>query len=136
MRVILDTNVLVSAILSPGGNAALLLKRWLDGRFDLLTSSKQLAELKSTLRKPSIALRVKPHDAGKLVNLLRKLTLQIENLPVVHRSSDPDDDFLLALAEAGNADFLVTGDKADLLVLKRHVGTRIVSVAQFIKLLQ
>src|ERR1700761_4184355 len=134
MRVILDTNVFVSAILSPGGNADVLMQRWLDGRFVLVSSPKQLAELKSTLKKPSIAVRVKPHDAGKLVNLLRKLTLQIEDLPTVRRSADPNDDFLLALAEAGDADFLVTGDKADLLVLKRYMGTRIVSLAQFVKL--
>jgi len=133
MRVILDTNVLVSAILSPGGNADLALRRWLDGRFVLLTCAEQLA-VKSTLRKPYVARHYEPHDAGRLINLLRTLTLQIESLPVVRRSSDPEDDFLLALAQAGKADYLVTGDKAGLLALKRHAGTRIVTAMQFAKL--
>lgn len=134
MRVILDTNILVSAILTPGGNANLVVRWWLDGRFVLLTCSEQLVELRNTLRKPYIVGHYRPHDAGRLINLLRKLSLQIESLPVVHRSSDPEDDFLLALAQAGEADYLVTGDKAGLLALKRHAGTRIVTAAQFSKL--
>jgi hypothetical protein len=134
MRVILDTNILVSAILSPGGNADIVLRQWLDGRFVLLTCSAQLVELKSTLQKPYIAHRYKPNDAGRLINLLRTLSLQIESLPVVHRSSDPEDDFLLALAQAGEADYLVTGDKAGLLAFRRHAGTRIVTAAQFARL--
>ena len=99
-----------------------------------MTSSAQLAELKSTLQKPYIARHYKPHDAGRLINLLRTLTLQVERAPAVRRSSDPDADFLLALAEAGEADDLVTGDKAGLLALRRHAGTRIVTAAQFAKL--
>jgi putative PIN family toxin of toxin-antitoxin system len=134
MRVILDTNVLVSAILSPGGNADIALRRWLDGRFVLLTCSEQLAEVRSTLRKPYVARHYKPHDAGRLVNLLSTLTLQIERLPAVRRSADPQDDFLLALAQAGEADYLVTGDKAGLLALKRHARTRILTAAQFAQL--
>lgn len=136
MRVILDTNVIISGMLSPSGNADFLLRRWMDGNFVLLSSSEQLEEIKSTLRKPYIASHIKPHDAGKLVNLLRRLTLQIESHSAVHRSPDPEDDFLLSLAEAGDADFLVTGDKAGLLALKRHKGTRIVSVSQFLKVLR
>ena len=50
-------------------------------------------------------------------------------LPYVRRSPDPRDDFLLGLCEAGRADWLVTGDKADLLALKRHRSTRIVTAA-------
>jgi len=134
MRVILDTNILVSAILSPSGNAGLALRRWLDGRFVLLTCSEQFAELKSTLRRSYIADHYKPHDAGRLINLLRTLSLQIESLPVVRRSSDPEDDFLLALAQAGEADYLVTGDKAGLLAIKRHAGTRIVTASQFARM--
>jgi len=123
-------------MLSPSGNADTLLRRWLNGNFVLLTSSEQMEEIKSTLRKPYIASHIKPHDAGKLVNLLRRLTLQIESHAPVRRSPDPEDDFLLSLAEAGDADYLVTGDKAGLLALRRHKGTRIVSISQFLKILQ
>jgi uncharacterized protein len=49
----------------------------------------------------------------------------------VRRSADPDDNFLLALAEAGAADYLVTGDKGGLLTLKKHKQTQIVTARQF-----
>jgi predicted nucleic acid-binding protein len=53
------------------------------------------------------------------------------NLPQVRRSADPDDDFLLALAEAGAADYLVTGDNGGLLTLKKHKRTQIITARQF-----
>ena len=49
----------------------------------------------------------------------------------MNRSPDPADDFPLALCEAGNADYLVTGDKSGLLALDRHKATRIVSASDF-----
>jgi predicted nucleic acid-binding protein len=53
----------------------------------------------------------------------------------VARSPDPNDDFLLALAEAGNADYLVSGDKAGLLSLRTHLNTRIISARHLAKLI-
>ncbi|HME11001.1 MAG TPA: hypothetical protein VKG25_28360 [Bryobacteraceae bacterium] len=57
-------------------------------------------------------------------------------LPRVKRSPDPTGDFLLALSEAGKADYLVTGDQSGLLVLHRHKATRIVSASDFVALFQ
>ena len=92
-------------------------------------------ELRSTLQKPRVAELVKPHKAGRLVNQVKKLAEDIAPLPRVRRSSDPDDDFLLALSEAGRADYLVTGDKSGLLALKHHKATRILSARAFAALL-
>jgi predicted nucleic acid-binding protein len=55
----------------------------------------------------------------------------VDPLPRVERSSDPDDDYLLALSEAGKADYLVTGDKNGLLELDTHKGARIISARDF-----
>ena len=96
-----------------------------------MTCAEQLDELKATLHKPAIAARIKPYQAGRLVNPLKELAEIIGTLPRVERSPDPTDDFLLGLSEAGRADYLVTGDKSGLLVLKRHKGTRIVSARDF-----
>jgi predicted nucleic acid-binding protein len=63
-----------------------------------------------------------------MVNDIRSLAVMLDALPVVDASPDPCDNYLLALAEAGQADVLVTGDKRDVLVLGRHRGTRIVTV--------
>ena len=56
----------------------------------------------------------------------------MERLPSVRRSADPLDDFLLALCEAGEADYLVTGDKAGLLALGTHGGTTILTARAFL----
>jgi uncharacterized protein len=131
MRVILDTNILISALMVQSGTPGAIYRAWINGAFILLTCKKQLDELRRTLRKPTVAERIRPHRAGRLINELKALTVMVDPLPMVKRSSDPDDDFLLAAAEAGKADYLVTGDKSGLLSLVRHKGTRIVSAATF-----
>src|SRR3546814_2254075 len=70
-------------------------------------------------------------EAGRLVNQIAAIADMPERLPAVQRSRDPRDDFLLGLCEAGRADWLVTGDKADLLALDRHGVTRIVTASAF-----
>ena len=85
----------------------------------------------ATLHKPRVADLIEPHKAGRLVNQIRKLATDIDPLPLVERSPDPDDDYLLALSEAGNADYLVTGDKGGLLDLDTHKGTQIISARDF-----
>ena len=75
-----------------------------------------------------------PALAGRLINRLRDLAILVDKLPKINRSPDPDDNYLLALAEAGQADFLVTGDKS-LRNLKRHKSTRIVTPATFVDVL-
>ena len=56
----------------------------------------------------------------------------VDRLPTVDVSRDPDDNYLLAIAVAGLADFLLTGDKRDLLSLERHGSTRILTVRAFL----
>jgi len=131
MRVVLDTNILVSALISPVGYPAAIDDAWEDGKFTLLTCAEHLDELRATLRKPRVAELIKPHKAGRLVNQIKKLAEEIGSLPRVKRSADPNDDFLLALSEAGKADYLVTGDKSGLLSLDRHKATQIVSAISF-----
>jgi putative PIN family toxin of toxin-antitoxin system len=134
MRVVLDTNILVSALLVHTGNPAAIYRAWQEGFLTLLICAEQLDELRATLHKPRIAARIKPYRAGRLVNELKELAENIGALPRVERSPDPTDDFLLALSEAGNADYLVTGDKSGLLMLSRHKGTRIISASDFVVL--
>jgi putative PIN family toxin of toxin-antitoxin system len=131
MRVVIDINILVSALIVPTGQPAAVIRMWLDGKFTLLTCVEQLDELRATLHKPRVAKLIKPYLAGRLVNQVRKLAEDIRPLPRVERSPDPDDDYLLALSEAGKADYLVTGDKNDLLDLDTHKGTQIISARDF-----
>lgn len=135
MRVVLDTNILVAALISPSGPPAAILQAFLDERFALVSCEPQLEEFRRVTRDPKLRKRVKPAEAGTLVNQLRALALIPKRLPKIERSSDPHDDFLLALAEAAGADYLVTGDKSGLLALRKHGRTRIVTAARFGKLL-
>lgn len=131
MRVVLDINVLVSALILSAGPPAIIYDAWEGGRFTLLTCPEHLDELQATLGKPRLAPFIRPHQAGRLVNQIRRLAEHIDRLPRVKRSPDPFDDYLLALSEAGQADYLVTGDKRGLLSLHRHKTTRIVTARAF-----
>ena len=135
MRVVIDINILVSALIVPTGQPAAVIRMWLDGKFTLLTCATHVNELRATLHKPKVAELIKPHKAGRLLNQVRKLAEDVGPLPRVERSSDPDDDYLLALSEAGNADYLVTGDKGGLLELDTHKVTGIISARDFAALL-
>lgn len=134
MRLVIDTNVLISALLASTSLPAQLIVLWREGRFELLTSAKQLDELARVTRYPKIRERLAPALAGRLVNELRDLAVPVTKLPMITASTDPNDNFLLAMATAGAAEFLVTGDKRDLLALKRHDGTRIVTAREFLAL--
>ncbi|MFN0103055.1 MAG: putative toxin-antitoxin system toxin component, PIN family [Bryobacteraceae bacterium] len=135
MRLVLDTNVLLSALMSPASPSAEILLLWRDRKIAVLTAAEQLDEIARVPRYPRIRDRLLPALAGRLVNRLRDVAVVVGNLPIVDRSPDPDDNYLLALAEAGEAQFLVTGDKP-LLGLKRHKSTRIVTPAALLELLK
>lgn len=132
MRAILDTNILCSALLTPGGPTDRLYRAWREGRFQLLTSEEQLEEFRRVTRYPRLRSFIESAAAGAMHNELRRLAVLVVNLPVVDASQDPGDNFLLAMAQAGAADVLVTGDKRDLLSLKVFQRTRIITVRQFL----
>ena len=134
MRLVVDTNILISALLASTSLPAHLIALWREDRFDLLTSAEQLDELMRVTRYPKIRERLAPALAGRLINEIRDLAVLLTELPVVVASPDPNDDYLLAMAASGAADFLVTGDKRDLLALKLYEGTKIITVRDFLVL--
>jgi putative PIN family toxin of toxin-antitoxin system len=107
---------------------------WREHWFDLLTSAEQLDELMRVTRYPRVRERLTPAVAGRLVDELRDVAILIGELPKVNACADPNDNYLLAMASTGAADFLITGDKRDLLGMKRYKGVRIVSVRDFLAL--
>ncbi len=66
MRVVIDINILVSALIVPAGQPAAVIGMWLDGKFTPLTCATHVNELRSTLHKPRIADLIEPHKAGRL----------------------------------------------------------------------
>jgi len=93
MRVVLDTNIIVSALIVPAGKPAAIVRMWMDGKFTLLTCATQVDELRSTLQKPRVSERIKPHKAGLLVNQIKRFAEDVDPLQRVERSPDPTDDF-------------------------------------------
>ena len=110
MRAVFDCNVLISALLAPRGAPAQLLSRWRDGEFELIVSDKVLAELERALAYPRVAERISAEDASEFVAFLRRAAKLASDPDVaVTRSPDPDDDYLIALAESQGA-YVVSGD--------------------------
>lgn len=135
MRVVLDTNVLMSAFISPEGTTARVLKLWLNGEFDIVTSEWQIGEFRRISHYEHIQPRINSNEVGTFVNDLRKSALMPERLPTVDLSPDPDDNHILAAALAGGAQYLVTGDKPDLLSLEKVQGVRILTVREFVEIM-
>jgi uncharacterized protein len=132
MRVVLDTNILVSALLLTHSAPAQAVIAWRRGQFELVTCELQLQELRDVTRRPKIRALIRPAMAGEMVNQLRSMALMVDNLPPVDVSPDPFDNFLLSLAQAAQADVLVFGDKRGILNLKAHVTYRILTVRGFL----
>jgi uncharacterized protein len=134
MRLVIDTNVMISALLSSQSLPAHLIVLWREGWFELLTSAEQLDELRRVTRYPKIRARMPTSLAGRLINELRHVAVVVEKLPPVAVCADPFDNYLLATTAAGAADFLVTGDKHDLLGIGVYERCRIVAVRNFLSM--
>lgn len=137
MRVVLDTNLLISALISKEGVPARLIDAWDERRFVLVNSKEQLDEFRTVTRRPRLAPFIERSDAGRFINQIRAESLILDNLPHVDRSVDPADNFLLAMAEAGEADYLVCGDRRGVLALAlaQHGRTQIVTARAMINTL-
>ena len=122
MRLVLDTNVLVSGLLYPGGPPSRLVKAWRAGAFDLVISDFVIDELTRIWAHLASRLNASPNDLADFIDTIgvRAELLRIDAAMLAQASTaglrDPDDLPVLALLIGSGADYLVTGDK-DLLAL-------------------
>jgi uncharacterized protein len=136
MRVVLDTNVLISALIRPKSEARQIYEAAKSGRIVLVTCDAQFEEFRRVTRYPKVQRYISPSEAGTMLNELRELALYYVVDEKVDVSPDPADNYLFALAEASEADYLVTGDKDDVLALGKHGKTQIVSLRKLIEILK
>jgi len=126
LRIVLDSNVLVSALLGQGGPRRLLL--YLSREHVIVSSVQMLAELEDVLLRDKFQL-----TDGQIADYLSLIisgstVLNVADYPKVIKA-DPDDDVVLASALEGDADYIVTGDK-HLLLLREYHKTKIITVKQ------
>lgn len=138
MRIVLDTNVVISRYLSPTGTPAKLFTHWERQSFDVLVSEPILAEYAEALLYPHIqALHKKTKQDVKLIidrfRKIGKMVIPSEEVTIV--KNDPDDNKFLACALSGHAEFLVSGDR-DLLTVKEYRGVYILTPQAFLALLE
>lgn len=133
MRVVLDTNVLLSGLMFPDGAPGRVVGAWREGRFDLVISIHQLAEIGRTLAYPKIR-RILGWDDERIERFIRQLYIRAQIVDLdgiaVEVPSDPDDAPILATLVAARADALISGDR-DLLVLRDRYA--ILSPAEFVR---
>lgn len=122
MRVVLDTNVLVSALITQRTPPDRLYQAWLRNEIELVTSEAQIDELADVLSRPKLRSYVDPGDAAELVADIRLRAIVIRDMPIPRRSPDPKDDAILAAAVAGEAELVVSGDKPGMLALRAVQG--------------
>ncbi len=136
-RAVLDTNVFVSGLISPKGPPAAILRALRSKRFILVSSPPINEEIIEVLNRPYIRDRYGLGDRIFDVSfILWEIAELVIDLPDVRVSSDHDDDKFLATADAGQADYLVTGDVGHLLNLHNYKGVAIISPREFVSALK
>lgn len=134
MRFVLDTNVVVSAVIW-GGLPFRLLQAATDGDIEIYTSPALLAELRTVLSREHLASRLarQPASVDEAIRFYGDLAISVSPLAVPRAvPRDADDDQVIAAAIAANAEIIVTGD-ADLLSMGSHQGIAIITAAQAVQ---
>lgn len=131
LRIVLDTNVFVSAIIR-NGKPRKLFQLGIDGKYKILISKEILDELSEVIQRPKFKM-----TSEDIVRIVSALMETAENVPVTSNFKaigiDPDDNIMINTAHDGKADYIVSGDK-DIKDLKNFKKIKIVSVDEMLKL--
>nr|WP_226832839.1 putative toxin-antitoxin system toxin component, PIN family [Acidithiobacillus sulfurivorans] len=131
-RVVLDTNVVLSALLFPNGHLSIIREAWWAGRFNPLINQVTVSELLRVLSYPKFRLSM-PEKEELLSDYVPycEVVQKGSGICDIPECRDPMDVPFLELAATGNADLLVSGDK-DLLALREQVRFDVLAPGEFI----
>lgn len=137
MRVVLDTNVYLSALISPAGPLAQIVELGLAGRFEAVSSDAVEAEVLEGLGRERIRryIRRPPEWIRRFLHALRQATLRVEPAIVDVIPQDPPDNLVIGTAIAAAVDYLVSGN-SHLLDLGNYEGIQIVTPRRFLDILK
>jgi putative PIN family toxin of toxin-antitoxin system len=111
LRVVVDVNVFVAALLSPRGVPARVIEGWADREYQLVVSPLLLAELERVIRRPKFRRSIREAEITGLLSALAEDAELVADPPSQPGlTADPDDDYLVALARTTGADYIVSGD--------------------------
>ena len=115
MRVVLDTNILIDALITKGTPPDSLYQAWLRGTIGLVTSTTQVGQLADVLARRRLRKFLDPDEAKSIVENINTRALILDALPSVFLSPGPMDNHILATAIPGDVELIVSGDKRDML---------------------
>jgi putative PIN family toxin of toxin-antitoxin system len=132
MRVVLDTNVIVSAALTTHGTCAQIVEMLGEGVFEICADGRILDEYDSVLRRPE--LRIVPENLAIVMEMIRQIAVPVAAVPLAVELPDPDDRPFLEVAAAADA-LLVTGN-ARHYPRRASAGVKVISPAEFLELVR
>ncbi len=135
MKVVIDTNILLSGLMLPNSEPGRIVQAWHDNRFELVLSQFQLDEIGRVLAYPKIRGRVKwgePEIARFLKQLFMRSVYLGEIDAVAEVPADANDNLILSAYVIARAEYLVTGDKG---ILELRGEYNILSAGEFVALL-
>ncbi|MCU0326261.1 MAG: putative toxin-antitoxin system toxin component, PIN family [Spirosomaceae bacterium] len=132
MKIVIDTNLFISAFISLNSRQRLnlILENPI---YEILMDDTLFNEIYTVINRPKFTKYVNSDQIENFLKLINERTTFINTQSVVQFSPDPNDDFLLALCKDGEADYLLTGNKIDLLELFYFGKTKILSLSEFIQ---
>ncbi len=137
-RVVLDTNTIISGLLSPKSPPGKILDLAMQGKFSLASSEHLMNELRRALKYERVTSILAKRgwteeDLTLFIEGFRKICTITQGSPISEKvCRDPDDDWLLACGEESRAEVIVSGDK-DVTSLKKYKVTRILDARSFLK---
>ena len=131
MRVVIDTNLFVSALINHNSRQRLnlVLEKM---AIQLLSDDALMAEIYEVINRPKFKKYVTQFEIDEFYKLIQERTSRIETHSIVLVSPDPKDDFLLVICLDGDADYLLTRNKIDLLDLIQFHETKIITLTEFL----
>lgn len=129
MRVVIDTNVLVSGLLSPYGASAQILRMTVAGSLDLLYDARIISEYREVLSRPKFSFEKSKVDT--LIEFIEHYGIPVAGIPLPMHLPDVDDEVFLEVALSGKAECLITGNIAHYPLKSRHTA-RVFAPRQFI----
>lgn len=131
MRIVLDTNIMVSSLLAPSGNQSRVLNFAFNRSFELLVSEDIFTEYDTVLHRAE--LKLPPEQVERILVEIRRLGVLVEPTETLSISPHEPDNRFLECAAAGDADYLVTGNKRHFPL--RFGKTAVINTRQFLELI-